>query len=270
MVNQYERAYHAWAILTDAAARRECEWLTYKDLAKRIGVHHRPLRYVLGLIQDYCLCEKLPPLTILAVSQSTLRPGVGFIAWDADDIEQGREQVFGYPWRTQPNPFAFAAGGASYEGLVNTVAQSPEKSEEVYARIRVRGIAQQVFRDALLRVYDSKCAFTGFQFEVCLDAAHIIPWSEATPAQRMDVRNGILMSAVHHRLFDQRRMTVDEDYRIRFYDPRMLDDPPYSESDRSLTAALNGKKMLLPWNKDYWPNPEWIKRRNMSLGWECS
>jgi hypothetical protein len=85
-VNQVERASRAWPILTDRAKKRST--ITYGELGQALGVHHRAVRYILGVIQDYCLEEKLPPLTILIVNASG-KPGSGFIAFDLDKF-QGR------------------------------------------------------------------------------------------------------------------------------------------------------------------------------------
>jgi putative restriction endonuclease len=69
MVNpiQYERAARAWPLLTQKADEESN--ITYADLLQHLGIHARPIRYVLGVIQDYCLGEKLPPLTILVVNR---------------------------------------------------------------------------------------------------------------------------------------------------------------------------------------------------------
>ena len=71
-VNQVERAYRAWPILIKRAESRSTS--TYGELGQALGVHHRAIRYVLGVIKDYCLEEGLPPLTILIINASG-RPG---------------------------------------------------------------------------------------------------------------------------------------------------------------------------------------------------
>jgi putative restriction endonuclease len=112
-INQAERAYRAWPILTRRAA--EGKTITYGELGALLGVHPRAIRYVLGLIQDFCLEEKLPPLTILIVNQSG-RPGTGFIAHDFDKLEEGGSLVRAYNWKTVPNPFEFASDGTTFDG----------------------------------------------------------------------------------------------------------------------------------------------------------
>ncbi len=265
LVNQYERAYRTWNILSLFALNRND--ITYKQLGERLNIHYRPTRFILDIIQDYCLEENLPPLTILAINKATRLPGAGFIAWGTDNLEQGRQEVFDFPWTSLENPFTFASDDTSFDNVVNDIYNNPEQSKDVYTRVKVRGMAQQLFRVALLKSYGNGCAFTGLQFIPCLDAAHIIPWSESTHSQRMDIRNGILLSSVHHRLFDQKLITIDEEYKIRFYDPSMTREPPYSEYDRLLTVDLHGKGINLPRNREHWPSKEWIKQRNVAIRW---
>lgn len=99
MVNQYQRAAIAWPVLAETAAKRSK--ITYVQLAQHLGIHPRPIRYVLAVIQDHCLKEKLPPLTILVVNQRG-RPGEGFIAWDVDRLDDGYPFVYAYPWHQLP------------------------------------------------------------------------------------------------------------------------------------------------------------------------
>jgi putative restriction endonuclease len=265
MVNQYERAYRTWPILVQCARNRK--GITYGQLAKFLGIHHRPTRYILELIQDYCIKENLPPLTILARNQNTGLPGPGFIAWNIYDLEHGRQEVFDYSWDSLENPFLFAADNTLYKEVIDSLIDDPEHAVDIFIRVKVRGMAQQIFRSTLIRAYSGRCAFTDIKFTPCLDAAHIIPWAESTHQQRMDVRNGILMSSIHHRLFDKKLITIDEEYKIRFYDPLMEDRLPYSEYDRLLTSNLHGQAIHLPNNQNHWPKQEWIRQRNTNIEW---
>jgi putative restriction endonuclease len=97
--------------------------------------------------------ESKPPLTILVVSQSGGRPGQGFTAWDAGHLDEGYEEVFSYPWLTRPNPFEFAAQDSTPEELARAVIAKPQDAAEVYQKVRSRGIAQLIFRLALLNAY---------------------------------------------------------------------------------------------------------------------
>ncbi len=210
--NQFERAYAAWQILINVAKAGGS--ITYKELGSAIGIHHRVVSHVLSVIQDHCLSEKLPPLTILIVNKKTKNPGVGFIAWDVDDISAGFASVYAYNWVALLNPFEFASDGTTLEGIVQRLIAQPSKAKDIYLKVKVRGVAQQVFRDLMLKVYDSRCAFCDLSYVEALEAAHIIPWSKATQEERLFSKNGLLLCATHHRLFDAGLLTLSPTFQI--------------------------------------------------------
>ncbi len=223
---------------------------------------------MLELIQNHCLAEKLPPLTILVVNQTGI-PGPGFVAWDVDDMQTGVDMVYQYNWQLEANPFAYAADGTSHDDVINRLLSDPNGAADIYAVVKVRGPAQALFREALMKAYKSTCAFSGLTFQEALEAVHIIPWSECTPAQRMDVRNGILMSRNHHSLFDHGLITIDENYHIHYSDPNMQ-TRKYSLFDKLSTVDIHNDKIRLPANKSLWPMQEYIRRHNEVLGFANS
>ena len=241
-VNHVERAYRAWKILTKRAKQRRT--ITYGELAGLLGIHHRPIRYVLGVIQDYCIEMDLPPLTILVISTKGV-PGTGFIAHDFADLEEGEALVYNFDWGALKNPFEFAKDGQSYESIVKKLINDPDNSGEVYRKVKSRGIQQIVFREALLKAYSQSCAFTGISLYNSLEAAHILPWSVSDESEKMDVRNGILLNSLHHKLFDKGDLTVSLDYRIVTYDPK-LENGPYNNVERLVFNDLHGAPMRIP------------------------
>lgn len=254
-VNQKERAARVWPILVEAA--KSSGTVSYGFLAKKLGTHHRPIRFVLSEIQDYCLEEKLPPITILVVNQRGV-PGEGFIAWDVDDLEHGFQKVYSYPWDSVENPFQFALGGATVESLATALFEQSVTSTEVYSKVKVRGAAQLIFRELLLRTYDGHCAVSGIMSRELLQAAHIVPWSQASPSERIDPTNGILMSVLHHRLFDLGWLQIGEDYVVS----TNLKKVKRKSEERRILDNLHGRKLDLPRNKNHWPNQAFIRRRN--------
>jgi putative restriction endonuclease len=134
-VNQYERAFRARPLLTAAAAKRST--ITYVELAEHLRIHPRPIRYVLSPIQDWCLDDKKPPLTILVVNQRWHRPGEGFIAWDVNDLKEGYEQVYSFPWSDLANPFAFAATGATPKSWRTGSWSRPTKRPRYTSRLKI-------------------------------------------------------------------------------------------------------------------------------------
>lgn len=263
-VNHAQRAFNAWTVLTDCATKGKT--ITYAGLGSAIGIHHRPVRYVLGLIQDHCMAENLPPLTILVVNQKGL-PGSGFIAYNIERFEEGKQSVYSRDWGAVENPFQYASDGYRYSEIVTTLATNPDASGEVMRLVKSRGMAQVMFRDALLKCYDNSCAFTGLTFLEALEACHIVPWSSCSAEQRIDVRNGVLINSLHHRLFDRGWITITEDHRIWFSDPKM-EAAPYSTFDRSISVDLHNSKMRLPKNIALSPSPELLRASHQIHEWE--
>lgn len=251
-VNQEERAFRAWQVLAGVAM--EGEKITYGDLAKRLDVHHRTTRYFLELIQSYCMNAKLPPLTILVVGKSG-RPGRGFIAWDIDNLDEGFRRVYGYNWTALENPFAYAAEGFTVRGLAKALLESEPEPAVVYTRVKVRGIVQEIFRAALLQAYSGRCAVCAFPFEVGLDAAHIRPWADSNHAERLDVRNGVLLCKNHHALFDAGILRIEEDFTLSFNGPHeaWLGDP--------VSSTKPAAKLALPRNRELRPSVDYLRRR---------
>jgi HNH endonuclease len=66
----------------------------------------------------------------------------------------------------------------------------------------VQRIGQDVFRSALMDYWGGRCPLTGITDPALLRASHIIPWSECDDAQRLDVHNGLLLSALWDAAFD--------------------------------------------------------------------
>jgi len=95
-----ERAAQIWSILALASKNRQV--LTYDILSRLIGVPRPGLGQLLEPIQSYCLIKKLPPLTILVVSEFNGIPGEGFIA--AKDIPMAQMEVFAFDWLAHGAP----------------------------------------------------------------------------------------------------------------------------------------------------------------------
>lgn len=101
-INQTKRANIAWSILTEVAVNKDL--ITYGELGHQMKVHHRAVRFFLELIQNYCLNNNLPPLTILIVNQSG-KPGEGYIASDIENFDLDKDLVYNFDWTKITNPF---------------------------------------------------------------------------------------------------------------------------------------------------------------------
>jgi hypothetical protein len=78
-------------------------------------------------------------------------------------------------------------------------------------RLVIQRIGQDVFREALMAYWGSRCPLTGITEPALLRASHIVPWAECTDAQRLDVHNGLLLSALWDAAFDRGLMSFADD-----------------------------------------------------------
>jgi len=75
----------------------------------------------------------------------------------------------------------------------------------------IQRIGQDVFRDALMDYWGSRCPLTGISEPALLRASHIVPWADCTDAQRLDVHNGLLLSALWDAAFDRGLVSFADD-----------------------------------------------------------
>jgi hypothetical protein len=78
-------------------------------------------------------------------------------------------------------------------------------------RMVIQRIGQDVFRDALMVYWDGRCPMTGITEPGLLRASHIVPWADCTDAQRLDVHNGLLLSALWDAAFDRGLISFADD-----------------------------------------------------------
>ncbi len=247
-------ACETWKILSNIANKKTT--ITYGELANELGIHHRPIRLILGLIQDYCIEEDFPPLTILVVKASGL-PGSGFIAHNLNKFNEGLSKVYDSDFLQKDNPFCI--DDSNETELIEQLIKEPDNAEDIYRKVKSRGMQQVLFRKALLKAYKGKCAITGIKIDDTLEACHIIPWAYATDSQKLDIRNGILLNRFHHKLFDIGLIKIDSNYRIRWDGE---DQAKVSEFEKMFTIDIDGMKLNLPKNKELYPLYEYIQKHN--------
>ena len=257
--NWFHIAGDVWTRLTSAAVTREI--LTYEQIKTLAQTNAHNVGYALGPIQAYCKETRYPPLTAIVVNSTTRVPGTGFDAWDIDDLETAEEKVFAFNWSAVDNPFSGFGPQDTPETFAHQLSENPASAEEVYRKVKSRGLGQQIFRDALLLAYDGQCAMCGLTYDEALQGAHIVAWAEASHAERLDVRNGVLLCSLHHSLFDHGYLTVDLKYRIHFHDPTM-EDGDYSVTDELSAVKLHGRPLRLPRDKGNAPAPSHLSRHH--------
>lgn len=110
-------------------------------------------------------------------------------------------------------------------------------------RIVKTRVNQSFFRKMVLANYGSKCAVSNIDIPELLIASHIIPWSESEK-ERLNPQNGICLSPLYDKLFDEGFMTLREDYTIVFSQKlsKIADRKAYS----NFFAAYDNQKINLP------------------------
>jgi len=98
-----KNAHAAWNALVEVAQNPNRKPITYRDLGRKIGMHHRVLRWPLHAIQDHCLEQGLPPLTTLVVRELDFQPGERSYA--VPNSQAAVQRVFTHEWRNEKNPF---------------------------------------------------------------------------------------------------------------------------------------------------------------------
>ena len=79
-------------------------------------------------------------------------------------------------------------------------ASLPQTTE--VERLVVQRIGQDIFRAALMDYWGARCPITGITDPTLLRASHIVPWAECDDTLRLDVHNGLLLSALWDAAFD--------------------------------------------------------------------
>jgi hypothetical protein len=94
--------------------------------------------------------------------------------------------------------------------FLKETAHLPRNTEA--ERLVVQRKGQDIFRDRLMKYWGGRCPLTGITEPALLRASHIVPWAECgDDEQRLDVRNGLLLSALWDAAFDKGLVSFADD-----------------------------------------------------------
>ncbi len=119
---------------------------------------------------------------------------------------------------------------------------TPRGPTETQANVKVRR-GQQFFRQAVLTAYDVRCCISGINVPRLLVASHIKPWGKF-PAERLNPRNGLCLSALHDAAFDSGLITLDNKLSV-VLSKRLRSFFPQPALEQNL-VAFEGKPICLP------------------------
>ena len=109
------------------------------------------------------------------------------------------------------NTTAEDSGDHAYMEEIENDGQIPETEKAAIIQSR---IGQGVFRKSLIDKYNGRCIITGIDLPELLVASHIKPWAASSNKERLDVNNGLLLSATYDRLFDKGLITFNRNGEI--------------------------------------------------------
>ena len=99
------------------------------------------------------------------------------------------------------------------EGAIQVESDDDRVGEDRAVQSTVR-VGQDFFRAAVLSAYDERCCITGLSVPKLLVASHIVPW-RVDQRNRVNPRNGLLLSALHDKAFEIGLITIEDDMTIR-------------------------------------------------------
>ena len=96
-------AMQLWSMLVLMATFKD-KPRPYAEIGLLVGVWQRNMGLPLGMIQDYCKRNALPPLQALVVNKETGYPTCGGYAADTN-WDEVYKSIYEFGWHTVPNPF---------------------------------------------------------------------------------------------------------------------------------------------------------------------
>lgn len=119
-------------------------------------------------------------------------------------------------------------------------------------RLVVQRIGQSIFRTSLMEYWQGRCPLTGITDPALLRASHIVPWKDcASDADRLDVHNGLLLSALWDAAFDRGLVSFDDHGRPVVGSP--LSDAAVAALNPASVPALlltQEHQKRLAWHRD--------------------
>lgn len=128
-----------------------------------------------------------------------------------------------------------------------------------------RKVRDQRFRRSILVAYDYRCAMSGIQLDL-LEAAHIIPVEHERGTD--EIKNGICLSAIHHRAFDQGLLGIRPDYSVIMNQRRLgqLRSLGWDGGIELFKTTLRDQ-IILPARRELYPDPDYLTFGQVLRGW---
>lgn len=144
---------------------------------------------------------------------------------------------------------------AEYSSEVRKLIEQKDE-EEIYLR-------GGVFKREIPKIYNNTCCISGMRIDSTfnismIDACHIIPFSESFDDT---ITNGIALCPNLHRAFDRGLISINENYEVIISGSRIFKE---ERSDYGI-RKFEGKQILLPDNKYYYPSQKNLEKHRKKL-----
>jgi putative restriction endonuclease len=138
--------------------------------------------------------------------------------------------------------------------LLNYFDITKEGEDKIYKSKHRKG--QEYFRRMILANYGGCCALTGIDIPQLLLASHIIPWSDKShKLERLNPCNGICLSALYDKAFDQGLITISPDDYSVILSSALRENETKEYYDKHFDC-IKGQKLTLP--TEYLPSREFL------------
>lgn len=127
---------------------------------------------------------------------------------------------------------------------------------EVKIRAVKTRVNQSVFRQMILKTYESRCAISGIDLPELLVAGHIVPWAE-NEHERLNPENGLCLSNLYDRAYEKGLICIDTDCKLLL--SRKLKTESTKEFHQHFFGRFECKPIRLP--KSYQPKREFLEYR---------
>lgn len=121
------------------------------------------------------------------------------------------------------------------------------------ATVQVR-VNQAFFRRAVMASYSGRCCMSGLSHPRLLVASHIVPWGR-DKANRLNPRNGLLLSSLHDKAFDVGLLTISVDHAVVLSSVLKYKPDAFT---REVLLPLEGRRIRSP--ERFMPDPEFLAR----------
>jgi HNH endonuclease len=176
-------------------------WLSFGSTTARVGIWIAGVSkngpWLLSVDRtEVCAEFNLPP------AEGSSGPGVATFVFDTlQALYDALDRMYKLGISLPDAPFK--AFQAAVHGLPRTTEAE---------RFVVQRVGQDLFRQALLAYWGGRCPMTGITNPELLRASHIVSWAECgSDEKRLDVHNGLLLSALWDAAFDAGLLSFGND-----------------------------------------------------------